>query len=147
MKLRYLRIAFSAFCGLAAIVLIVLWVRSYWQSDLLGIPIQKTYLGFRSDCGVLMAGVSENMNSPWLFSAETVADNEQDTIEYGLLGFSYADYGTGCNDLQLPYWFLVSMFTMCAALPWLTMTRFSLRTLLVATTLVCVVLGLVVWMR
>jgi hypothetical protein len=31
--LRYLRIAFSAICGIACVLLCVLWVRSYWWSD------------------------------------------------------------------------------------------------------------------
>ena len=31
--LRYLRIAFSVTCGIACVLLIVLWVRSYWTID------------------------------------------------------------------------------------------------------------------
>src|SRR5436309_31493 len=31
--LRYLRIAFSATCGIACVLLVVLWVRSYWWYD------------------------------------------------------------------------------------------------------------------
>ena len=30
--LRYLRIAFSAFCGIVAVLLCALWVRSYWRA-------------------------------------------------------------------------------------------------------------------
>jgi hypothetical protein len=33
--LRNLRIAFSAICGIACVLLIVLWVRSYWVWDLI----------------------------------------------------------------------------------------------------------------
>src|SRR4051794_35271833 len=33
MKFRKLRIAWSAFCGLACILLLVLWLRSYWLFD------------------------------------------------------------------------------------------------------------------
>jgi hypothetical protein len=46
--------------------------------------------------------------------------------------------------LYLPYWFLVGASVAMATASWLTW-RFSLRTLLIATTLVTVLLGLVVW--
>jgi hypothetical protein len=46
--------------------------------------------------------------------------------------------------LDVPHWFLVLATIGLSALPWLRL-RFSLRTLLIATTLVAVVLGLVVW--
>ena len=60
-----------------------------------------------------------------------------------------------CEPLQItmcaPHWFLVSTLFTLAAIPWLPaakwLKRFSLRTLLIATTLVAVGLGVVVWMR
>ncbi len=36
MRFRKLRIAWSVFWGLAAVLLVVLWVRSYWWVDQLG---------------------------------------------------------------------------------------------------------------
>lgn len=42
------------------------------------------------------------------------------------------------------HWFPVMIFATAAALPWLPW-RFSLRTLLIATTLLALVVGLVVW--
>ena len=39
--LRYLRIAFSAFCVIVAVLLIALWVRSYWIRD----RITHNYVG------------------------------------------------------------------------------------------------------
>src|SRR6188474_3195978 len=35
MRFRKLRIAFSAVCGLACVLLAALWVRSYWREDFL----------------------------------------------------------------------------------------------------------------
>jgi hypothetical protein len=46
--------------------------------------------------------------------------------------------------IAIPYWSLALVTGCSAALPWFTY-RFSLRTLLIATTLVGVVLGLAVW--
>jgi hypothetical protein len=50
------------------------------------------------------------------------------------------------NDVTLfiPHWILPLLAVAPAALPWRS-SRFSLRTLLVATTLVAVVLGLIVY--
>src|SRR4051794_26966620 len=39
--LRYLRIVFSAFCGLACVLLIALWVRSYYWVDAVTVPISS----------------------------------------------------------------------------------------------------------
>jgi hypothetical protein len=44
--------------------------------------------------------------------------------------------------LVVPHWFLAAILVLAAACP---PTRFSLRTLLIATTLVAMVLGLIVW--
>lgn len=48
----------------------------------------------------------------------------------------------------IPHWFLALLLIGLAYLPWLPWKplRFSVRTLLIVTTLVAVVLGLVVWM-
>ncbi len=44
--LRYFRIAFSAFCGITAVLLVVLlWVRSYWWWD---IETKQSYCTFAS---------------------------------------------------------------------------------------------------
>ena len=47
--------------------------------------------------------------------------------------------------LAVPYWWLVWPTSLLVMLPWIHW-RFSLRTLLIATTLVAVVLGLIVWL-
>jgi hypothetical protein len=47
--------------------------------------------------------------------------------------------------LQIPIWFLAGLSGVLAATPWIRwIHRFSLRTLLIATTLVAVGLGLIV---
>jgi hypothetical protein len=45
------------------------------------------------------------------------------------------------SGIALPYWLIVVLFAPLAAVPWLRL-RFSLRTMLIATTLVSVVLCL-----
>jgi hypothetical protein len=62
-------------------------------------------------------------------------------IGFGAYWLSSTDYG-----VLVPHWFLLVLAGTFAALPWLRW-RFTLRTLLIATTLVAVVLGLAVWFR
>jgi len=48
--------------------------------------------------------------------------------------------------LLIRFWLVLLALLVCGALPWLHW-RFALRTLLIATTLVAVLLGLIVWLR
>ena len=52
----------------------------------------------------------------------------------------------GGSDINVP---LLVCFAAFAVLPWIRQLRyrFSLRTLLIATTLIAVALGLIVWLR
>jgi hypothetical protein len=59
--------------------------------------------------------------------------------------FSYRKYGDGVI-VVIPYWFIGTAILAFGAVPWLRW-RFTLRTLLVATTLVAAGLGLIVWMN
>jgi hypothetical protein len=48
--------------------------------------------------------------------------------------------------ISVPCWCCVAFFAALSAAPWFRWTwKFSLRTLLIATTLIAVMLGLIVW--
>ena len=50
------------------------------------------------------------------------------------------------NYVAVPTWIITLLFAAAVAIPWIHwQRRFSLRTLLAATTLLAVVLGLAVW--
>jgi hypothetical protein len=49
--LRYLRIAFSALCGIICLLLIVLWVRSYYFNEQVSGPAFGKHLAFQSRQG------------------------------------------------------------------------------------------------
>src|SRR5689334_3428023 len=60
MKFHKLRIAFAALCGLAAVLLVVLWVRSYWWSDTVFGPILGThFLLAKSEYGRLQTYIDD----------------------------------------------------------------------------------------
>jgi hypothetical protein len=148
MRFRKLRIAWSVLCGIACVLLIVLWVRSYWWYEGISVPLAgKYYLGAASHPGAVGAAI--HSNGPlggWRFKrsdTETwLASVRQDILPnisrvWGT--FDIERYG-----FMVPDWLAIVVVTMLATLPWLP-SRFSLRTLLIAATLVAAVLGLVVW--
>jgi hypothetical protein len=155
--LGYLRIAFSVTCGIACVLLIVLWVRSYTRCDniycrLLGSP----KVGAVSHYGCLSFGYEhtarDNTRPTTWIEADSVDLEAEPRIAKQLKAaiapskFGVASFPGG-RRLDMPSYFavlLVLMAATIAARPWIT-GRFSLRTLLVAMTLIAVVLGLVVW--
>ncbi len=65
---------------------------------------------------------------------------------HGPLGFGLMVDHTPQSIPYGPHWIVALVAALVGALPWaLKIRRFSLRTLLIATTLVAVVLGLAVW--
>jgi hypothetical protein len=74
-----------------------------------------------------------------------------------IVGFVWGTHGAGLcfatmpinnpprvSEIGLPYWLWLPLLSIVGAIPWLP-SRFSLRTLLIATTLIAFVLGLIVW--
>jgi hypothetical protein len=158
MKYRKLRIAWSVGWGLAAVLLIVLWVRSYWWKDWVTAPISRTQaVSLNSSQGRLRVrlGPMPSQSIP-LFSHYSLAKFEKDADE------SLGEMGPGVTTFKAPLspvfgrsidgkfsvahglvvLFFAALGVVAApCIKW----RFTLRTLLIATTLVAVVLGLVVW--
>jgi hypothetical protein len=140
--LKYLRIAVTVLCLTACVLLVALWVRSYWWADWIA-PTNS--FGVASVRGVLMVDAShgfytggETTRSFETKSTERIGINN---VVHRHMGFSYRRNGKDWA-LQFPYWFVVVLVASVAAAPWISW-RFSLRTLLIATTLIAVALGLV----
>jgi hypothetical protein len=142
MKFRKLRIAWSVFCGLAAVLLIALWVRSYWFQDAFCVQLaSQRYLGIGSVNARIVLVTSRHVGIP--LSTWVVVINRK-PVAY-LPWFEKASWSTS-TEVYVPTWLLVVLTTSVAMLPWVRHVswRFSLRALLIATTLVAVVLGLIV---
>ena len=143
---RYLRIAFSATCLIVAVLLCVLWVRSYWVFDQIIWNSETRAYALASYQGRLtLQFVNDGLmlDEGWSRVSFWNSDDEEKTEvdDRTLLGFGWQR-----DDLTItssvPFWFLV---LTCVAFPFLRW-RFSLRTLLIAMTLVAAVLGLFVWL-
>ena len=148
MRFRNLRIAFSVTCLIACVLLIALWVRSYWWVDAVAVPISSSdNLGCWSVEGTVAAYHATHnpgfFKGRWIILRHHIVNrrvlDERPQVRSGYHG----PIGFGVMQSRIPYaphWFLVFMVGMLAAAPWIRW-RFSLRTLLIATTLIALVLG------
>jgi hypothetical protein len=132
---RKLRIAASVFFAVVMLALCVLWVRSYqWNGffyrvdngNLTTIGLNKGQVYLTHSHGMAQSSFSRG----WSYRAVEAALPPTTSK----LRFSW----------NCPFWILTTLAAVGVTAPWIR-TRFSLRTLLIATTLVAVVLGLGVW--
>jgi hypothetical protein len=144
MKYRKLRIAWSVAWGVAAVLLIALWVRSYWYNDMYGIQIGRAKCIASSLRGSIVLSWDTWGKYGFLRGYSSVpASIARITDDISWLGFRFAMLPDGIG-LILPMWFCLAVTIGIASMSWLRW-RFSLRTLLIATTLVAVVLGLAIY--
>src|SRR3954454_25406500 len=161
MRFRKLRIAWSATCLVACGLLIVLWVRSYWRYDWSGgiivAPTNGKLYGtsgclFESANGVVavvyVGNVWQSLSYLSSLGSSSAEPNlrviKDDDAESAYWGFRGKVSPNGVFRGSAPIWFFVVASDTFAALPWFRW-RFALRTLLIATTLVAVALGLAVY--
>jgi hypothetical protein len=120
--------------------------------DTVYVPLPKSWnVAFGSFPGACMGGIFEGPGGGLLWETET-SDNfrqntPKDTPDFsGIWGrFFYINEQGPC--VTVPDWFLIGVALALSAAPWIRWSnRFSLRTLLIATTLVAVALGLIVWL-
>ena len=142
-NLRKLRIAFSVLCGIVCLLLIVMWVRSYWWADEMeGNISQSTRFVICSSCGAVELYLSPNETNPvsTIFTSTAIEDLKGLILyrrnELAKSGFRFEIFGTGRKVSICPYWFLVLLFAVFAVVPWLPLSpKFSLSTLLIAITM------------
>jgi hypothetical protein len=142
MRFRKLRIAWSAFWGLACVLLIVLWVRSYWWADMYHLSSTRVQLGVLSVRGCLAFNSGSTNFNPG-YQSVTAGALVLESIEEPILWFHYRPRPLP-PILYVPIWPLPMILMVIAVASWFR-NRFTIRTLLIATTLVAVVLGLIVY--
>jgi hypothetical protein len=154
MKFRKLRIAFSATCIVLCLLELALRTRSYTLDDIIRGRILGCDLELESRNGqqrinavALLPTAAPSTSTGPIFHLRTGSSD---------LGFSDPPRpGWGCHiqrtpifnfQIAAPHWGLAALLATLAALPWIRLSnRFTTRTLLLATTLVAAVLGLIVW--
>jgi hypothetical protein len=166
MRFRKLRIAWSVGCGIACVLLIVLWVRSYYyHKEEASYVFRGKYLlaleSLRGELGLMVWGPPAVIyGTSWSYASRPVDDSEflsfwekmrtrverPKHVNLVAWGFRLSS-SPGNLRLLVPHWSLVLLAAMFVVVPWLPWwsKRFSLRTMLIATTLVALVLGAIVW--
>ena len=142
MRFRKLRIAWLIACVLMCQPLLVLWALSYSEIDHWHVPLGSSHgLWFWTVNGRISAcpssGPQESVPVREEVSAVVLGDMDRTWPRW--------NFGTG-GQWTVPIWFPVMLVAALAVAPWIRWsTRFGLRTILILTTFVAAVLGLIVY--
>src|SRR3954466_16060727 len=120
LKFRKLRITWSVFWGLACVLLIVSWVRSYWYADRIAIyfPTDR-YVAAVSICGDIELGKYRNVTSSALLIWRETSDMSKEVRpQFEHLGFHFAP-NAGGYELYVPFWFGIGVIGCVGASAWL----------------------------
>jgi hypothetical protein len=131
---------------LACTLLMALWVRSYWYADdIARFQGGQMYL-VESAWGSLRPVYSspEAPLNQWHYSSERLGAGGG-SYAHSVFGWDAKDF-PGYFMAYVPHWLLASLLAIAAATPWIHWSRrFSLRTVLIATTVTAAILGLLSW--
>jgi hypothetical protein len=138
---RKLRISASLFFGLLALVLCLLSIRSHWRFNL---------IRFHGKHSIALVEGHWLVNDVYNLSSTPPVDHSG-IVTRIYAGGALSTWSAPSNVFRgvgvggrIPVWPFIAVAAALSAAPWLRY-RFSLRTLLIATTLVAIVLGLAVW--
>jgi len=151
MRFRKLRIAWSVACGVAIVPLIVLWVRSNERCDY----VQTTTFGLQR---LNLSSSDSHISGAFYFGegdefSDAIGSDRLNKLPSGVKSSPWAlgrspgsSTGMPRTSTQyffaVPHWFAVVAVLLLSFIPWMP-TQFSLRTLLIATTLTAALLGVV----
>jgi hypothetical protein len=151
--LQYLRIAVTALSLTACVLLTALWVRSYSWTDTFTVSQRFSVTTFRGELTVSIVGDNAGYsNIPFIYSNQRLSENFHYDWSDDVQPLWNVFFARG-ESLPEVYFVVLKLYALVAiqfivalvASPWLPWSRrFSLRTLLIATTLVAVGLALVV---
>ena len=137
--LRYLRITVTVGSLLAFVLLHALWGRSFSARDRLDVWLPTPgYLQIISESGVVtLIATTEHRQPTWRLKSWPALPPFRHWY------FALRNTGrSGLLQIMVPYWLLVLSAAASTAAPFVPWSRrFSLRTLLIATTLLAVLLG------
>jgi len=139
MEFRKFRIRWSAFWGVVCILLIALWIRSYWVADFIQPWRSHLIVSLRGslffDKKIILTSSSKDVPAGLAqtkrFFAYSLATNQ----------FKYVPVGSG---LALPYWMIAALTLGLAPAPWFGV-HFRLRTFLIVIALVAALMGFVIY--
>jgi len=155
MRYGKLRIAWSVTWGIVAVLLCVLWARSYWWRDEVEGKLSRNSLILIKSSEGRFACFTGLPPRQWAFESIPLEPYTPEPDEPPRPPRRWSYYwrwvviqSGPASIIVLPQWHVAAVLALLSGLPWVDKLkwRFSLRTLLIATTLVAVVLGLIVWL-
>jgi hypothetical protein len=140
---RRLRLLVSGVCGVLCLLVTLLWVRSYWRADTLFITVGRDNTGIESRHGRLLPFFQQHGGSGdrWRVNTSTI---EEEVVHYVHAPFSARNDWPSYAWVCVPHWFVAVLMGMFSATPWLRWRRFNIRTLLFATTVFAILMGVAV---
>lgn len=148
-KRYYWRVALSAACSAATLLMLWVWFHSYhWHNTTQGV-IGSQRLQFTSDYGVQSLLVFPERDSR-NFPDRSWIHQRHENVSGRATSWDFRQINPRGTEVAIPYWFTAAIFGSLAAIPWLGLLprphRFSLRTLLIAVTLLSLGLGTLVYL-
>jgi hypothetical protein len=142
--LKCLRIAVTALCLAACVLLVALWVRSYWRLHILQKRTGFAAVQISSVKGRIAIAQLDRRAAIGASYLNVESGDAADWRMGGVSGFAYYDDGI-VTAFVAPHWSLALLSAALAVTPWISRScRFSLRTLFITTTLVALGLGVIV---
>jgi len=146
MRFHNPRIVWSVAWGIAALLLCVLWIRSYsWMNQAQYKISDSEALVVLSAGGTISAAAMET-SSPINSSFYSTMITSKEINDYQRMRWQ-STFSRPLTEIRIPTWFAAAACSIIATVTWLPRKRFSLFALLIATTFVAVVLELIVWLR
>ncbi len=140
--LRYLRITFSAACGITCLLLIVLWVRSYWSVDRVYCRTSGVHeISTWHARGEIILWTNDLRVQDSQYPDGSLRLNSWPIDEYPVrpikFDYSVLDYGTSYG---VPYWFPVLMVVVFAGIPWFTLPKTFNRLAIMSVILIALII-------
>ncbi len=148
--IRWLRITASAVCLVVCGLLVALWVRSYWRLDGIRGPLSSTkQLYIASSMGKFAVRVVDaDPTIHWGVKSIKRLGKDRLRAMGRVAVVDNRKFGFKGDDFLIPHWLLMLPFAALgtlAAIPWICW-RFSIKTMLIVTAVVAVILGIIVWL-
>jgi hypothetical protein len=143
--IAWLRVANSVLCTIAAVVILIFWVRSYWYADSGLLQLAPTeYIQIHAGDGRMCVWFEHKPLNKWAdWSSYSLTEHTPPDHPNRIPWFDLAFWPTFAR-LYTAHCFLLIVVTTLGVAPW-CLRRYSLRGLLLGVTLAATFLGLIAW--
>jgi len=142
MIFRKLRVAWSVVWGIACVLFVMWWVRSYWRLDVITRITASGSTTVRADSGLVTL---TQMGSVRFFTDSATWAHVVDNASLGIQFWQF-DWARNASIflVRMPIWVPALVAAILARVPWIRWSkRFSLRALLIAMAIIALALTMI----